>query len=250
MKRVLSLVCAMSLFCGAGFAQSKDVMVVRQTDGNEVRFDVTKVEKVYVTTEEQTPEPESIDMGLSVKWASFNLGASKPEECGDYYGWGCTEAYAEGEDVTWAWALYFQKLGGTGTSMDDCGTDKDPLKEYFETNGHNIAGTKWDAARQKLGGAWRMPTRDEIDELVNEENCSWSKTTENGVNGYMVTSKKNGNSIFLPAAGRRQYGNEDLVGELGCYWGASPDARFSNAARNIYFTNVYYGGYDDRYIGL
>ena len=88
-----------------------------------------------------------VDLGLpsGLKWAKCNLGASKPEEYGDYYGWGCTDPYATGDDVDWP--LYFTKLGGTGTTYSDCGTDKDPLKDYVTTNVKSIAGTEWDAAR-------------------------------------------------------------------------------------------------------
>ena len=210
------------LFCDVGFAQEKEVMVVRQTDGKEVRFDVSVVERVYVETESPSPEEESVDFGLpsGIRWATCNLGAASPEDYGDYYGWGCSEPYASDDDVTWS--LYFRKIGGSGSSSYDCGTDKDPLKDYVYPNATSIAGTEWDVARRKLGGSWRMPTLQEVEELMNKANCTWEWTMENGVKGYKVTSKHNGNSIFLPAPGYR-YGNALYnCGSYGGYWSASP----------------------------
>ena len=128
---------------------------------------------------------EYVDLGLSVKWATCNVGATKPEEYGGYYAWGETEE----------------------------------KEEYYESNmniGKNIAGTEYDVAHVKWGGNWRMPTRAEQDEL--REKCKWEWTTVNGVSGYKVTSKKNGNSIFLPAAGYRS--GVEVYYRCGCgyYW--------------------------------
>lgn len=114
-----------------------------------------------------------VDLGLSVKWASFNVGAAKPEQYGGLYGWG---------DAT-----------GTKTSTDNSEypTPKPPK---------NISGTKYDIAHRKWGGAWRLPTRAEEEELVQK--CDWKKDTYHGVKGYTVTGP-NENQIFLPAVGGR-----------------------------------------------
>ena len=177
----------------------------------------------------------AVDLGLpsGIKWASCNLGASSPEEYGDYYGWGCTEPYKSTDNV--GWSLYFQMIGGTGTSYSDCGTDKDPLKDYVYPNQKSIAGTKWDAARAKLGGTWRMPTTDEQRELVNSDNCTWTWTTQNGKNGYKVVSKKNGNSIFLPAAGLRYGTSLSYAGSDGYYWSSTPYGSYADYAFGMYF---------------
>jgi hypothetical protein len=116
---------------------------------------------------------ESIDLGLSVKWASFNVGATKPEEYGILFGWG---------DVTGE---------KTSTSNNDYPNAAPPS---------NISGTEYDAAHVLWGGSWRMPTRKEQEELVN--GCTWTKTSLNNVAGYRVTGP-NGNSIFLAASGGR-----------------------------------------------
>lgn len=114
--------------------------------------------------------PKMVDLGLSVKWATFNLGATKPEEYGNYYAWGETEPKSEYSQQTYAPIGNKTRLG-----PDD------------------------DAAHVLLGGKWRMPTRDEIIELA--ENCTRKDTVQNGVAGVLFTSKKNGNSIFIPFAG-------------------------------------------------
>lgn len=137
---------------------------------------------------------EAVDLGLSVKWASFNVGANSPEAIGGYYAWGETEEkdfygdnYAHSDSET---------------KYHDIGTD--------------ISGTQYDVARVKWGSSWRMPTLTECNELVN--NCTWTWTTQNGVTGAKVTGP-NGNSIFLPAGGRK-YAESGLrdFGNYGCYW--------------------------------
>ena len=178
-------------------------------DTFRVRADGQPIRPVYVPT----PEVKYVDLDLpsGTKWAKCNLGATAPEEAGNYYGWGCTEPYEIGSENI-DWITYFQKLGGTGTSEYDCGTDNDPLADYVN-NLKSFAGTQWDAAHAKLGGNWRMPTLDQVNELLNPENCEWSWTDLNGVQGFKVTSKKDSSkSIFLPAAGL-----------YGTYWSSTPD---------------------------
>lgn len=119
-----------------------------------------------------------VDLGLSVYWASCNLGAEKPEEYGDYYAWGETKTK--------------NNFHSSRYSFYDANKD-----EYINI-GNDICGTQYDAATVNLGGDWQMPTMAEIDELIN--NCNWEWSQINNVNGYKVIGK-NGNSIFLPSSG-------------------------------------------------
>ena len=141
---------------------------------------------------------EAIDLGLpsGTLWASWNIGATKPEEYGGYYSWGETEV----KDV-YDWSNY---------------TYCDGTSESCRNIGDNIAGTEYDVAHVKWGGSWQMPSRTQFDELI--KCCSHEWTSENGVIGDKFISKKNGNSIFLPAAGF--YWDEDLVSlsEYSYYW--------------------------------
>ncbi len=149
---------------------------------------------------------EWVDLGLSVKWATCNVGALSPSGYGDYYAWGETSTkseYTEANCKTY------------GKSMDD------------------IAGNpQYDAARANWGGTWRLPTWDEIEELVNE--CEWEWTTQKGHNGYEVTGP-NGNSIFLPAAGWRYGSSLDSAGKYGYCWSATPYEDDTNYAYDLYF---------------
>ena len=144
-----------------------------------------------------TPEPEYVDLGLSVKWATFNVGATSPEEYGDYFAWGETEP-----KETYSWATY-----KWGTSSN--------LTKYNATDGKTILDPEDDAAQVYWGAKWRMPSKEEVDELTQQ--CSWIWTTHNNVNGYKVTGP-NGNSIFLPAAGYKGAGPTYPAGEDGLYW--------------------------------
>ena len=138
--------------------------------------------------------PEPVDLGLSVDWATFNLGASSPGEYGDYFSWG--EITNKG---------YY--------SLDSYIYNYD---QYLDmTSKENISGTKYDAAHVRLGSGWRMPTKEECEELVN--NCTWSWEQYDGGNWGMKVTALNGNSIFLPAGG---YPNPSWmqVGSYGTYW--------------------------------
>lgn len=147
-----------------------------------------------------------VDMGLSVKWATANIGANKPEECGDYFAWGEVQS----------------KSSFTWTSYKWCNSSYNTLTKYNNNNLYGRVDDKIrlditdDAAHAIWGGNWRMATREEQKELLKE--CIWTWTCLNGVNGYKITSKINENSIFLPAAGEIR-GNEHYnVESVGAYW--------------------------------
>ena len=148
-----------------------------------------------------------VDLGLSVKWATFNVGASKPEDYGDYFAWGETQP-----KTVYGWSTYKWCNGTSNT-----------LTKYNTSNIYGTVDQKTklelsdDAARVNWGGQWRMPTYDEFFEL--REKCTWKWVTQNGVKGYMVTN--NGNSIFLPAAGYRYESSLINAGSLGYYWSSS-----------------------------
>ena len=172
------------------------------------------------------PENVYVDLGLSVKWATCNVGADKPEDYGDYYAWG---ELTPKESYTWENYRF-------RTSGDDEGTVK--LSKYTslyytsmldEDNSFFIADDKTqldledDVAHVKWGGDWRLPTNEEMNELI--DSCTWTWTTLNGVNGCLVTSNRPGytdRSIFLPATGK--YGFETSnksAGTWGHYWSNS-----------------------------
>lgn len=166
---------------------------------------------------------EAVDLGLSVKWATFNVGATKPEEYGDYFAWGETKP-----KETYEWTTYKWCKGSYRTQTKYC-TDS-----YYGTVDNKITlDPEDDAAHVNWGGNWRMPTEAELNELL--EKCTWTWITQNGVNGYVVTSSITGKSIFLPAAGERYGSLVYKAGTKGNYWLSSLSILSSNNALAIIF---------------
>ena len=171
-----------------------------------------------------------VDLGLSVKWATCNVGASSPEEFGCYFAWGETTP-----KTTYDWSTYKWCNGSYDTMTKYCTNPN-----YGTVDDKTVLDKEDDAAAVNMGGSWRMPTKAEQDELRTE--CSWTWTTLNGINGYNVEGS-NGNSIFLPAAGYR--GNSDLngAGSSGYYWSSSLNTGRSGYAFSLYFHSGLVGWY-------
>ncbi|MBO4724811.1 MAG: hypothetical protein J5596_05765 [Bacteroidaceae bacterium] len=153
---------------------------------------------------------EYVDLGLSVKWATCNVGASKPEDNGNLYAWGETEVKEQYTMRTSKWGFMPFSLKKYNIDSEQGTVDNKTTLDFED----DVAHVTW-------GGNWRMPTREEMDEL--HDNCTWEWTTLNGVNGYRVTSKKQGytdRSIFLPAAGFKYNGRYEY-GSKGNYWSRS-----------------------------
>ena len=159
---------------------------------------------------------EYVDLGLSVKWATCNVGATKPEEYGDYFAWGEVEP-----KEVYDWSTY--KWGNSNETQTKYCTDSN----YGTVDNKTVLESADDAATANWGGAWRMPTYEELDELLTK--CTWIVATMNGVDGCKVIGP-NGNSIFLPSAGYRQGGSSG--GREGTYWSSSLYAA-SNYANEI-----------------
>lgn len=179
---------------------------------------------------------EYVDLGLSVKWATCNVGANSPEEYGDYFAWGATEPqevydwghtpYQTQNTTDWRSTKFSKYLGATTSSYKTpTATDADALKTILDPED--------DAAHVNWGGNWRMPTKKEQDELCTK--CTWKWGSQNGIKGYTVVGP-NGNSLFLPAAGSR-YDSSILygVGSLGYYWSSSLSSRYPYDAYELYF---------------
>ena len=219
-------------------------------------------------------KPEAVDLGLSVKWASCNLGAINPEDYGDYYAWGATEPnyiggiwfdptsddpfYIGGPMMdTDLWTIY-------GYSWHNCPLYV-PISNKFlkyipseysiiwggsgSPDNKTVLEPEDDAAHFKLGGKWRMPTSEEFDELLN--NCDSEWTIINGIKGRKLTSRKNGNSIFFPAAG---YFEEDAhygSRRYGYYWSSTVSQKEPVIARHWQLYDAMFDNHHEafRYIG-
>ncbi|MCD8296553.1 MAG: hypothetical protein LUC88_03165 [Prevotella sp.] len=166
---------------------------------------------------------EYVDLGLSVKWATCNLGASSASDYGNYYAWGETSTKSS-------------------YTISNCAT--------YNKSISSIEGkSSYDAARANWGGSWRLPTSEEFAEL--KDNCYWTWTTVNGHKGYKVTGM-NGNSIFLPAAGVYDNGSSlSSAGEIGHYWSGSHNYATDNTeAMYLYICNGSYVFNGDRFWGM
>lgn len=202
---------------------------------------------------------EFVDLGLSVKWATCNIGADKPEDSGDFFAWGETSPYYESLDpLVWKEG---KERGYNRNSASDNYNDrsivfgtKQPApastsaKYSIETGAKQQLDPEDDAAHVNWGDNWRMPTIEECQELI--DNCTWKATTRNGVKGYDVISKTNGNSIFIPTAGTYvgfsntptiildDENNPDAGQKIypGCYWSATLSPNYSYRASYLLFT--------------
>lgn len=164
-----------------------------------------------------------VDLGLSVKWATCNVGANNPEDYGDYFAWGETTT----KDV-YDWSTY-KWCNGSYISLTKYNTSS----SYGTVDNKTTLELSDDAARANWGGSWRLPTDAELTEL--RSNCTWTWTIQNGVNGYKVTSKSNGNSIFLPAAGFREGSSLYYAGSYGGCWSSSLPTYYPYYAYRVYF---------------
>ena len=161
--------------------------------------------------------PTYVDLGLpsGLKWATCNLGATTPEGYGDYFAWGETKP-----KDNYNWSTYFDSEDGI------------TFKKYNDGGDKTILDPEDDAAHVNWGGNWRMPTIEEQEELMN--NCTWTWTQKNGINGYEVEGPNN-HTIFLPAAGYRYESSLNYLGSYGHYWSSSHNEYYQDSAWDFYF---------------
>ena len=174
---------------------------------------------------------EFVDLGLpsGLLWATCNVGASSPEQAGLYSAWGEVDGFT------------VEQVNSGKRAFDE--------KSYKAKDVSIIFSLKQDAANHYMGGKWRMPTTDEWQELIYSCNRVWTENYKGtGVKGSIFTSRVNGNSVFLPAAGYCNISSVNLVGSEGNYWSASGRSlgyawffSFYWSEANLYNYYRYYG---------
>ena len=181
----------------------------------------------------------AVDLGLpsGTLWADRNVGADAPEAYGDYFAWGETEPKSK-----YDWSTYKWCNGSDDTQIKYC-----TKSSYGTVDSTTVLDLEDDAAYVNMGSAWRMPTYAEMQELM--DNCTTTWTTQNGVDGRKVTGK-NGNSIFLPAAGCFSGSYLNRAGSNGDYWSSSLDeSKPSNACILYFYSDNYNWGSYSRSVG-
>ena len=191
----------------------------------------TRLQAVYVTTSYVIDNSQTInghyfvDLGLpsGLLWAETNIGAENAADDGNYYAWGET---ATKETYNWSTYKYYD-------------TSSSSVSKYTSTDGKTVLENSDDVAYVKWGSSCRMPTQAEFAELCDTTNCKWTWTSKltssnSTIKGYEVTSRKNGNSIFLPASGCRNEGSLYYHGSYGYYWSGTLD---SEGTRCLYFNS-------------
>lgn len=191
-------------------------ITIHKVDGTTLEYHCSEVDSIvnYATVPE-TEEHQAVDLGLSVLWATCNLGATQYTHEGNKYAWGETVSKENGtKDNYWFY---------------------DAESKTYKDIGENISGTIYDAARQEWGGDWRMPTKEEMEELVNE--CTWSRVQIGGKTYFRVTGP-NKNNITLPAPSYNVYGSgsDQRTKYSGAYWSSSIDDDLNSYS---YYLSIY-----------
>lgn len=183
---------------------------------------------------------DAVDLGLSVKWAPYNVGATSETEYGDYFAWGEVTPKTTYSWSTYAWGTAYNAL-----------TKYNNKSSYGTVDNKTSLDPEDDAAHVNMGGTWRMPTAAEFQELIDNTTHAWVTNYKgSGVNGFTFTG--NGNTIFLPAAGYRSGTGLSYQGTYGNYWSSSLYESSPGYGRDLYFDS---GGdvdvYDcNRFFGL
>ena len=201
-------------------------------DGSITSADITMVYNIILGGDQGGDNHEYVDLGLTsgTLWATMNVGANSPEEYGDYFAWGETtpkDVY-KWDNYQWSNGTRFNKLIKYCTNSN------------YGYNGFVDDKTELepedDAATANWGSQWCMPTEEQLDELIAE--CNWQWTTRNGVNGSLVTSKHNGATLFLPAAGYHFGDQLYSTGTIAYYWSRMVNASKSYQAYYLWFNSL------------
>ena len=260
-------VCLIAVLLSISSANAQYVMKVTMKNGDVSEFNVSEIEDVTwqdknaisdITGGEHNGH-EYVDLGLSVMWATCNVGASTPEEYGSHYAWGETKPYGESDtsnSTNYNYAGTYTKTYYNWKTYKWCNGSSSNLTKYCTDSDLGALDNKTilepsdDVAQVEWGGRWRMPTDKEWKELLEE--CTWAMcTTQDGKIGYKVTSKTNGNSIILLAAGYHNYDSLYNDGKVGYYWSSSLNTGSPSYAYYVSFNSSVDGKSDfcDRYHG-
>ena len=217
--------------CISNAGSVHNATVILDSEINTLQSTINELETTINNLQEiinQNSTVEWVDLGLSVKWAKCNVGAKNETDYGSYFQWG---DIMNKTNSNCDWTNY-KHCNGSGTTL----TKYNTKSSYGAVDGKTTLDPEDDAAAQIMGGAWRMPTETEIQELITNTTNEWiSNYNGSGVNGYKFTA--NGNSIFIPASGSRSgysFGNR---GDYGSIWISSLDTSDPQIAQQLFFNS-------------
>ena len=203
------------------------ITVIDNKTGQTASFQVT------VEEEENTSlfcpdhnHPHVIDLGLpsGTKWACCNVGSDKPEDYGSYYAWGETQT-----KETYNWSTYYYCNGSENSMTKYCIDDT-----FGKVDDKTELDPEDDVATVNWGSNWQIPSTEQLNELINSDYTTAEWISTDGIYGMKITSKINGNSIFLPASGYYSDSVRDADSN-GNYWSRSLGTSYSNRSRFLYF---------------
>ena len=204
-------------------------VVLYMADNQKFECSVSKLDSITFVGEatDDSDVHEWVDLGLpsGTLWATCNVGASKPEEYGDYFAWG--ETTTKGR---YNWSTYKYFKGSSLTMTKYCNSSS-----FGTVDNKTELEPSDDAATANWGSGWQMPSYAQFNELINSSYTTTTWTTLNGKYGRKISSKSNGNSIFLPAAGYRYDASLDNAGSYGFYWSRSLNTSYSYYAYYLSF---------------
>lgn len=210
MKKTLKTLMAAMFLTALGTVEAQAQRVkINFTDQEPVRYDVSKIESIEFEEDAPIETPDYVDLGLpsGTLWATMNVGAASPEQCGGFYAWGETET-----KDTYSWATY-SYCNGSATSL----TKYCLRSNYGTVDGQKALQPEDDAAEAVLGEGWSVPTKEQFEELANESYTTWEADELNGVQGVRITSRSTDASIFLPIGGYMD-GTIIFGSQSGYFW--------------------------------
>ena len=216
-------------------------IICRSTDGTDVSAEC----QVTVLSQGETNGHEWVDLDLpsGTLWATTNVGADTPTDFGNYFAWG--EVTSDRKSSYSSWSLYKWVKSGESTyqyinkyTIPDGETDCSWYKNgVFVGDGRTWLQFTDDAAYRYWGNKWQMPSKEQCEELINSTyNIVEWETQENGIKGLRITSRTNGNSIFVPAAGFRERYDDAYTNQYGLYWTRSLSEQYSKWAYQFAFS--------------
>lgn len=209
-------------------------VVLHKTNGQTIEYNVSELDSI---TFEQGHDWVDLGLPSGTLWSTCNIGANSPEEYGDYFAWGETTAKA---DYSWSTYRFCDESAGVLTKY--C-----TQSDYGSVDGKTELDPEDDAATANWGSEWQMPNKAQWEELLNKDHITRTWTTRNSVNGYLFTSKSNGNSLFIPAAGGRVGVSSSNVGSDAYCWSRSLHTDMSFCT--CYYCDSYMLSLE-RYLGL